>query len=66
MFNDYPSPAAAFVGLVDNGLQGMTVEITPVLGGRFQPVVICEFEADLQRCQNLGFNARLRNDYPYG
>lgn len=65
MFKDYASHGEAAAGLVKEGITGMNVEIVPVMGGRFQPVIICDFEADLQRCQKMGFNARLASDYAY-
>ncbi len=63
MYKDYASPVEAQLGLIAKGIMDMPVELVPVLGGRFQPIVICEREADAEHVMGLGFNAKMTREY---
>ncbi len=63
MFKDFASEIEAERGLIEAGIVDMSVEIRKVLGKRFQPVVLCEFEADVDRIHAMGINAKMIREY---
>jgi hypothetical protein len=63
LFKDFASEIEAERGLIKAGIVDMSVEIRPVFGKRYQPIVLCEFESDAERIQARGFNARMIREY---